>query len=175
MHCSSCELLLDRYLQGTLPSSEMVAISQHLECCTSCSKLFDELRAIDGLLATARRVELPPNFTFAVMAGVRALPAPHTRVRHQLWKPIAVYLGLAWIAIAVIALLAAGGSLHGFAYQAAVAFGHASAALIGAAHAVGPAAPVVVSSVGVLLSLDFVLIAAVFIFYRIYRKVPLSS
>ena len=173
MHCSSCEPLLGRYLEGTLPSRKLVSISHHLERCASCSKLFDELRAIDGLLATARRAELPPNFTFSVMAGVGSLPAPRVRVR-QFWKPVVIYLGVAWVAIAIVALLADGGSLRGLAYRVAAAFGHASSALAGAAHAVGPAAPIVISSVGALLSLDLVLIVAVFFFYRIYRKVPLS-
>ena len=108
MRCSSCEPLLDRYIEGTLKPRQMIDISAHLRACASCKVLLDELKAIDGLLATTRVPELPENFTFAVMAEARTLPAPRAR-QHPVWSFLALYSAAAWVA-AVLAMVITGTS-----------------------------------------------------------------
>jgi anti-sigma factor RsiW len=97
VRCSACEPLLDRYVEGTLKPPQMLAIAAHLRSCESCRALLEELKAIDGLLATTRVAGLPENFTFAVMAEVNALPAPRAR-QHPLWSFLILYSAAAWVA-----------------------------------------------------------------------------
>ena len=106
MRCSSCEPLLDRYVEGTLSAPHMVAVSAHLRGCESCRALLEELKAVDGLLETTRVLDLPENFTFALMAEVRTLPAPRAR-QHPLWSFLVLYSAAAWVA-AVVAMILTG-------------------------------------------------------------------
>lgn len=98
MRCSSCEPLLDRYIEGTLTPRQMIDISEHIGDCSTCSALLEEVKVIDGLLATTVVSELPENFTFAVMAEVNALPAPRAR-QHPLWSFLVLYSTAAWVAV----------------------------------------------------------------------------
>lgn len=107
MRCSSCEPLLDRYLEGTLPPAQMRSIAEHLRECPNCSELLEEVKVIDGLLATTRVPELPENFTFAVMAEVNSMPAPRAR-QHPVWSFLALYSAAVWAA--VIAAMAMSGT-----------------------------------------------------------------
>lgn len=97
MRCSSCELLLDRYVEGTLSRRQMIDAGAHLRACASCRELLEELKAVDGLLATTAVMDVPPNFTFAVMAEVRSMPAPRA-CRHPLWSFLVLYTAAAWVA-----------------------------------------------------------------------------
>jgi anti-sigma factor RsiW len=97
VRCSSCEPLLDRYVEGTLKPRQMIDISAHLRTCDSCRDLLEELKNIDGLLATTRVPELPMNFTFAVMAEVSGMPAPRAR-EHPVWSFLVLYSAAAWVA-----------------------------------------------------------------------------
>jgi anti-sigma factor RsiW len=106
VRCSFCEPLLDRYVEGTLKARQMIDISAHLRECTSCRELLEELKAVDGLLATTLVPDLPENFTFAVMAEARALPAPRAR-QHPVWSFLALYSAAAWVA-AVLGMLVTG-------------------------------------------------------------------
>jgi anti-sigma factor RsiW len=98
VRCSSCEPLLDRYLEGTLTPREMSDVTLHLKHCQGCSELLDELKSVDALLFTTRVPDLPENFTFAVMAEVGALPAPQAR-EHPLWSFLVLYCAAAWAAV----------------------------------------------------------------------------
>ena len=106
MRCSSCEPLLDRYVEGTLLPRTMAQVSTHVRDCDACRELLDELKAVDGLLFTTRVPELPQNFTFAVMAEASALPAPRAR-QHPVWSFLALYSAATWVA-AVAALAISG-------------------------------------------------------------------
>ena len=108
MRCSSCEPLLDRYVEGTLTRRQMIDVGTHLRDCASCRELIDELKAVDALLFTTRVPELPENFTFAVMAETRALPAPRAR-QNPFWSFLALYSAAAWVA-AVVAMVLTGTS-----------------------------------------------------------------
>ena len=108
MRCSSCEPLLDRYIEGTLTPRQMLDVAAHLRECASCRELLDEVKAVDALLFTTQVPDLPENFTFAVMAEARTMPAPRAR-QHPLWSFLALYSAAAWVA-AVLAMLLTGTS-----------------------------------------------------------------
>ncbi len=78
MHCSSCEPVLDRYLEGTLAPARMAQVAAHLKTCEPCTALLSEVKVVDALLFTTAVPELPQNFTFAVMAELQSMPAPRT-------------------------------------------------------------------------------------------------
>lgn len=102
MRCSSCEPVLDRYLEGTLSARRMADVRAHLASCASCAAVMEELRVVDGLLFTTRAPELPQNFTFAVMAEVNGMRAPRP-VQHSFWSFLAIYPAAAWVA-AIVAI-----------------------------------------------------------------------
>jgi anti-sigma factor RsiW len=98
MHCSSCEPVLDRYLEGTLSPRKTADVGAHLASCESCRALLDEVKIVDALLFTAAPASLPHNFTFAVMAHVQDLPAVRAP-GHRLWSFLALYSAAAWVAL----------------------------------------------------------------------------
>ena len=167
MRCSSCEPLLDRYLEGTLSSREMRTFAEHLRECPSCAALLAELRVVDALLATTPVVALAPNFTFAVMADVRTTPMAKAR-KLSVWALLSFYLISAWIVLSA-GTLAFGSRLRGVSpvlSWAGNAFSHGLAALTGAAHALGPATPVAVAIVVLVLLIDVALVGAILVYYR---------
>jgi len=124
MRCSSFEPLLDEFVDGTLPLHVHARVAAHAEECASCGALLAELRVIDALLLTPRRLEPAPNFNFAVMAEVRSLPQPHASRFHAL-PVLGIYLAFAWSVIGFFFILGKS--------AAHSALGFAGAALSGAA------------------------------------------
>lgn len=142
MRCSSCEPLLDRYVEGTLKAPEMSAVSDHLRACAGCRDLLAELKVVDALLETSKPVGLPENFTFAVMAETNGMPAPRAR-QHPIWSFLVLYVAAAWAAVLVAIAVSGAGAPALFAsvsaWLARLAGGAAlagSAASHGIAHAV---------------------------------------
>lgn len=172
MRCSSCEPLLDRYVEGTLNAREMIRVGAHLRACSRCEALLTELRVVDALLATTTPVELAPNFTFAVMAEVGSLPARRTVRRPSAWAWLSFYLIGAWIALSVT-YAALGGRVP---YVSALAHSFSNGAsqalttITGAAQGFSPAAPLVVGGVVGVLSLDALLAIGAVIVYRAARS-----
>ena len=171
MRCSSCEPLLDRYIEGTLKPRQMIDIGAHVRECATCQGLLDEVKMIDGLLATTRIPELAQNFTFAVMAEVNSMPAPRAR-QHPVWSFLALYSAAAWVAVVLAmafthtaprAAIAAIGFQLG---RAGAAFGALGSGVSqGAAHTVPALAAF---GAGVLL-IDIALAAAVALLYFVVR------
>jgi anti-sigma factor RsiW len=169
VRCSSCEIVLDRYVEGTLPPRQMAAVSSHLKACDPCSSLLRELRVVDALMATTAPAELPPNFTFAVMAEVRATPLVSPR-RIPPWALLAAYLAAAWIAILAVSLgTGRSGVVHEIVRSVAGAGSTAFGALAGLASGVGPVAPAAAGIAALVLSIDALLIGAFIYFYRSLR------
>jgi anti-sigma factor RsiW len=140
--CSSFEPLLAPYVDGSLSAPAWVQLSAHLQHCSACSSLLEELRVIDGMLLTTRPVDPAPNFTFRVMAELGTLPAPRVR-RAPMLGVVAAYLVFAWLLIggffifggtnakAALAVIAAaigqyGGALEGLAAATSHLFGGAT-------------------------------------------------
>ena len=168
MRCSSCEPLLDQYIERTLSPRVMLRVAKHVHSCKACHALLHELRSVDGLLLGAKQPELPPNFTFAVMAEVRGMPHVR-RARIPAWAVLGSYLVCAWIAV-VAAIAVWGGRWP----QIAATFGwvqHLGAfrGLSSAFHTIAPATPIVAAGVTGVLVLDAALFIALFIFYRSVR------
>lgn len=161
MRCSSCEPLLDAYVEGILMPAARARLEAHLTECCRCSALLEELRVIDALLLAPRRLEPAPNFTFAVMAEVRTLPPP---VVHNV-SPLPMfgaYLAFAWLAIAMWFLMGGTASQATLAYgeQTLARLGSALAALVGSgANLFGHATVGVGAAMGLILVLDIMLAA----------------
>ena len=167
MRCSSCEPLLDRYLEGTLAPREMSAVSAHVAQCGACARLIDELKVVDALLLTTKVPELPTNFTFAVLAETNSLPAPAPH-RPRVWSFIALYLAAAWV-VAVAAFFAAGESVAKLGTALASGVATLSHDLTGVVSGMGSGAPALATfSVGV-LSIDLALACVAAIVYLVIR------
>ena len=86
MRCSSCEPLLDRYVEGTLPPHNMARVAAHLRCVSALRGVARPSSASSmRLLATTAPVELAPNFTFAVMAEARTFTDRAHGARSRCW------------------------------------------------------------------------------------------
>jgi len=167
VRCSSCEPLLDRYLEGTLSPRQMIDIGEHVRTCASCARLLEEVKVIDALLFTTDVPELPNNFTFAVMAEARSLPAPKP-LQHRLWSFVTLYLTAAWIA-ALALFAASGASLTKIGAATAAGFGSLTQSFSGGASGVAHGAPALATfSVGV-LSVDLALAAVAATVYFLVR------
>ena len=122
--CSSSDSALDEFLDGTLSPVRRARVRAHVAACVDCTELLAELRVVDALLLGPRQLEPAPNFSFRVMADIRAMPAPHVP-RSRSIAIIATYIVFAWAAIGTF--LAFGGA----SARAALAF------LLGAASRLG--------------------------------------
>lgn len=167
MRCSSCEALLDQFVDASLEPARAAAVANHLRGCPPCEGLHRRLRVVDALLATARNPALTPGFTFDVMARIRELPPPAAPKRTLL--PLAAfYLVAAWILAGAGLALAWPGAPVQLRSLVLAATGPL-AALQHAAGAFLPLEPIALSLVIGVLSIDVLLFAAVAIFYRSVR------
>lgn len=105
MNCSSSEERLARFVDGELNPRERAELAAHLDRCSSCTALLEELRAVDALFVTARPMDPGENFTHATMAGISALGVPCAR-RFPLAAYLICYLLAAWLLIGAAFLLA---------------------------------------------------------------------
>ncbi len=115
MRCSSSNAAFDEFLDGTLSAVRRARLQTHLARCAACAEVLAELRVVDALLLTPRQLEPAANFSFRVMAEIRAMPAPHVAPTRHL-ATLATYVIFAWAAIG--GFLAFGGNSS----RAAVAF-----------------------------------------------------
>jgi anti-sigma factor RsiW len=167
VRCSSCEPLLDRYLEGTLSPREMIDTSAHIATCAACARLLEEVKVIDALLFTTDVPELPNNFTFAVMAETRSLPAPK-RLQHRVWSFVTLYVTAAWIA-ALATFAVSGASLPKVGAAIAAGFGNLAQSFSGGASGIAQGAPALATfGVGV-LSVDLALAAVAATVYFLIR------
>ncbi|MFN2461542.1 MAG: zf-HC2 domain-containing protein [Candidatus Velthaea sp.] len=105
MNCSSSEALFERFLDGELVPRDRARLLAHVDACAACRGVLEELRVVDALLLTPRDVKLAPNFTFATMAEVRALPQPRPH-RAPVLAYLVCYLTATWLLIAAAFVLA---------------------------------------------------------------------
>jgi anti-sigma factor RsiW len=163
MRCSSCEPLLDGYLEATLRPREARAVAAHLRLCHSCAALLHELRVVDALLTTARSPKVSPDFTATVVSAVNATQ-PRMARRRPLALALVLYLGIAW----AIAALAASRpyDLGRFAGPFIGMAARDLAAVDAVGRALAPATPVAAATVTGVLLLDLLLLGAFFYGYR---------
>jgi len=171
VRCSWCERSLDRYVEATLAPRAMADVAKHLAGCPNCTALLVELRVVDALLETTKPLELPINFTFAVMADVRTLAQPRV-ARFAWWAVTVTYLALAWLVGLGVALDTNDVSRAALAQTFApiAANWHAVLnAVGGTSHALGSGAPIATGAGIVVLFADALALGAVFYFYRTLR------
>lgn len=167
MRCSSCEAMLDRYVEGDLEPARATAVAMHLQSCEGCEALHRRVRVVDGLLATVRPATLDRDFTFDVMARVRELPTP--ALPRRSWLPLAAfYLIAAWI-VAAAAIVPAWGAAPVHVGALLHGFGETLGILARGARGLIPAEPLALAFVIALLAVDALLFAAVAVFYRRVR------
>ncbi|MFN2529393.1 MAG: anti-sigma factor [Candidatus Baltobacteraceae bacterium] len=171
MRCSSCSSLLDRYLEGSLSTPQLLQIAAHLGTCSKCTDILHELKVVDGLLATIRAPEPAANFTFAVMAEIRTMPQPASS-RLNLAALLGGYVIIAW-AIIAIWLRLAGISVQTALSNAAAALGQFSSGVhhisAGAINSFGHGTPLVTTFVLSVLTLDLAVATGVIVVYTIVR------
>jgi hypothetical protein len=105
MTCEGCEERFEGFLDGALSAGEGARLLVHVDGCDACRGLLEELRVVDALLLEPRTVELPPNFTFATMADVHAMPPPRAR-RAPIAATLVAYVVGAWSFVAAGFLIA---------------------------------------------------------------------
>ena len=165
MRCSSCEPLLDPFLEGTLSRAESAAVGAHVGQCAECAELLHELRVVDALLTTARTHQVDAGFTESVVSAAAAAP-PHVPRRLPFGLAILLYVGFAWVALAVAlrvwpARFAPAAALRVLERDAG--------ALAAALHAVAPATPIAAAVVTIVLLVDILLLGAVLYAHRRMR------
>lgn len=166
MRCSSCEPLLDAYLEASLPPRQGGAVARHLRSCGRCRALLQELRVIDALLETAR----PPgsvgaDFTASVVTAAR-VAAPHARRRIPFGFVLLAYLVVAW---ALVFVAARSHTLNDLAATLVLSERHGFAALGAAVRALAPATPLAAAAMTGVLLLDLLLLCALAYGYRRVR------
>ena len=171
MHCSSFEPMLEAYVEGGLSPARRVRLAVHLESCKNCAELLEELRVVDGLLLVPRVLEPAPNFTFKIMAEVRAMPAPHApRFPHL--KVLATYVVFAWVLIGGF-LMFGGNAAHAMLATIGTAFIRATAAFSFLAGATGGLFGHrifdVTAAMGALIAVDLLFATAIVAIYAFLR------
>jgi len=165
MRCSSCELELDAYLEGTLSAREAAAVAAHVRSCGSCNALLTELRVIDALLETARVPGVAADFTDTVVSATHQTPVRKPR-RLPFGAALLLYVAIAW----ALAAFAMRSSRLAPLAQSGAAFARRDGAAIGAAvHALAPATPLLAAVVTSVLLVDILLLAAIFYAHRRVR------
>jgi anti-sigma factor RsiW len=165
MRCSSCEPLLDAYLEGTLPAREAAGVAAHVHACRECQTLLRELRVIDALLTTASPPRVGDDFTAAVVSAAHATPVRRPR-RVPFGIALLLYVGIAWT---LAAIAARSHQLAPVANGTAVLLRRDAGALGAALHAIAPATPVVAAAVTIVLLVDLLLLWAIFYAHRRVR------
>jgi len=105
VNCSSFESLVEHYFDGTLLPKERTDFALHLDRCNDCAMLFEEVRVVDALLLTPRKLDTAPNFTFKIMAEIGSLPQPVV-AKPQIARWLVGYLAASWLAVSVACITA---------------------------------------------------------------------
>jgi len=177
MRCSSSEPLLDEFVDGTLSPADHARVAAHVAQCDDCAALLQELRVIDALLMKPRQLEPAPNFTFKVMADVRALPVPHPHHRFP-FAVLGTYVAFAWLTIA--GFLYFGGAAVRTSIAALIVFADRAVRSLGAAagapgHLFGHNVYGITAAMGALLGVDLLAAAGVFYLYVALRARRLAT
>jgi predicted anti-sigma-YlaC factor YlaD len=163
MRCSSCEPLLDAYLEASLSRRQGAEVIGHLQACDACAGLLRELRVIDGLLTTARPPGVASDFTASVVTAARVAP-PYAGRRTPLWIPLLAYLTIAWALTALVWLRS--NAVANLVANIGLSEQRSLAALDAAVRALAPATPLAAAAVTLVLLLDLVLLGGIVYGYR---------
>jgi anti-sigma factor RsiW len=92
-------LLFEGLLDGALSGRTHSGLTAHLERCSDCTGLLEELRIVDALLLRVPVAELPDDFTQRTMAQVSAC-APPRPASIPVVELLTAYLSAAWLMVA---------------------------------------------------------------------------
>jgi anti-sigma factor RsiW len=104
--CSACRNQLGAYQDGALSPSAAAALRAHIDTCVGCRAFAEEMMVVEHRLSRLSALEPRADFTYAVMASIRTMPAPAPRRSRIVW--LGVYDLLAWaltIALAATGIL----------------------------------------------------------------------
>jgi hypothetical protein len=163
MRCSSCEPLLDAFLESALRPRQHVEVAAHVRECNLCAGLLGELRVIDALLITARPANVTSGFTQAIVTVARSA-SPHPVRQIPLWRALVAYLLIAWAVVGVVALQS--NAVAATVASIVTSAERGASAVAAAARALAPATPLAAATVSGVLLLDVLLLAALFYGYR---------
>jgi len=171
VRCSYFEMLLPGYVDGTLAPAASARLEAHVRDCPACSSLLTELRVVDGLLVAPATPAPAANFTFKVMADVRALPPPVVRpARHV--AMIAAYVAFGWAAIASYLIWGGAGARAALAWLRASAGGAGTSLAVltsASSHLFGTRTLDVTAAAGVLLGVDVTGVVLIVALYALLR------
>ncbi len=166
MRCSSCEPLLDAYLERSLTRQRGAEVAGHLSGCRACAALLHELRVIDALLETVRPPGgVAPDFTASVVTAARVAP-PRSRRRVPVGGALLAYLAIAW---GLVFVGIRSNALAGLAAALALSQQHGLAAIAAGMRALAPATPLAAALMTGVLLLDVLLLVAFAYGYRRVR------
>ena len=171
MHCSWCEMQLERYVERSLSPRGMYTVAKHLRGCRACRELLREARMVDALLDTMHVEDsLAINFTFAVMAEVRTItPVRPSKAKPWLWT--LAFIGTFWLIFGVwFATIGAHdaralSTVHTFV----TALASAGNTVLAPIHSLTQIAPFALAGGIAILLLDGALLVALLLFYRYVR------
>lgn len=95
MKCQDCRNLLIEYIEQSLPQSEHIAVSKHLNECRACQAELNLLRKIDQVLSKKEFVLPPEGFTERLIASLprRELIVPRISAWQRLKVPVYAVAG----------------------------------------------------------------------------------
>ena len=71
LHCQEIEQRLDDYLEGELPAKEMLQVEAHLQRCSECCSLVNDLREIISIAATLADQPVPAGVSQRLRARLQ--------------------------------------------------------------------------------------------------------
>jgi hypothetical protein len=77
MDCSRIEQWLSEYIESSLPAEETEQVQRHLETCSNCSALANEMRSTLSLCQSYPSLEMEPDFIEKIL--LRTSGRPRTR------------------------------------------------------------------------------------------------
>jgi anti-sigma-K factor RskA len=108
MDCSEADLMLDELALDVLPGDRRAALLAHVEECSNCRRLLDQLtETADGLLLAGPEAAPPPGFEDRVLERIEGAPSRSGRRRRD--RAALVRLSAWTAAAAAVVLLVIGG------------------------------------------------------------------
>ena len=76
MNCKKFEEQISLHLDNKLSSAEVSELMKHLDSCSECMQIYNDLAKIKKILSSPKsKISISPNFTDSVMQSIYKLPA----------------------------------------------------------------------------------------------------
>ncbi len=107
MNCSLCQKNLSAYLDGKLPIDILSLTEAHLDNCTQCSTLLNEMKSLYAVIEEEKGITSSPFIVTRVLAAIEQMETPVEKTS-LIRRTIQTVLIAASIAIAVFAGIQSG-------------------------------------------------------------------